>query len=162
MTDNTAIYNKLFSLYIKFGATPEQAKLILSQNMLETNNFTSQLFLTHNNIGGVMYIGQQGATKGTTPPSSEKNPMHYAKFDSIESSALAVWNTVKKAVQNSTDTTTYAAQLKLHGYYAAPEKDYSNLLNIFYKKLNGFKFSNVAVISTTIIVIFAIVFFFSI
>lgn len=105
------LYSYIYNLYRSFGATPAQAELVLSQNMLETANFTSPLFISHNNIGGVAYIGQSGATQGAKQP--EKNSGYYAKFRTVADSARSVWATVYIPLKYSTDSASYAKNLKI-------------------------------------------------
>lgn len=116
-----SIHKDLYNIYTNWGATDKQARLIIAQNMLESDNFNSPLFKKDMNIGGVIYIGQKGATKGSFQPAADGGKP-YAKFTNLVDSALSVWNTVAIPLKYSSDSLTYANNLKNRpdkypGYY---------------------------------------------
>lgn len=91
----------IYDTAISQGFTPTAAKLVVAQSRLETANYTSAVFKLNNNTGGMKFVGQKNATRGSLAPSSERsyscksggacsNSDHYAKFSSVADSAADV------------------------------------------------------------------------
>ncbi|MBN8789431.1 MAG: glucosaminidase domain-containing protein [Terrimonas sp.] len=118
------------------------ALLIVAQAKHESSNFTSKVFLQNNNAFGYKYVGQSGAVQGTAAPASEGG--YYAKYDSVEDSALEVVNWWKRRIRQGVisdwsdinTTETYAAALKKAGYYGDSLSNYTAALKKWFTGLD--------------------------
>lgn len=134
----TAVYNTAVSNEVPATV----ALLIVAQAKHESANFSSKVFKQNNNAFGYKYVGQSNATQGTAAPSSEGD--YYAKYDSIEGSALEVVNWWKRRIKQGvinywSDISTpdsYAAALKKAGYYGDSLANYTAALKKWFTGLS--------------------------
>ncbi|MCC6288105.1 MAG: glucosaminidase domain-containing protein [Chitinophagaceae bacterium] len=134
----TAVYNTA----INNEVSADVALLIVSQARHESANFSSNVFKQNNNAFGYKYVGQSGASQGTAAPSSEGG--YYAKYDSLEDSALEVVNWWKRRIRQGvindwSDIATpdsYALALKKAGYYGDSLANYTAALKTWLKGLD--------------------------
>jgi len=134
--------NKITQKALAGGLPLCVAKLLACQGALESDNFTSHVFLTnHNAFGYKRYVGSE-FQKGAGVTSTEGDP--YADYESFDKSIdeLVAW--IKRRVRKSqfpTDLTKiqtgdqYAHLLKQCGYYGGPEANYAKILNMYLKQL---------------------------
>lgn len=95
----------------------------------ETANFTSNVFLKDNNIGGIKFINnpkvQKNATQGIKSPEGN----YYAHFATRNAGLADLIRIVGKAVEVGGTTKTallrFAENLKKQGYYTAPVDQYA-------------------------------------
>lgn len=134
----SAKYDQLiYDTAVRQGFTPTAAKFVVAQARFESSNYSSNLFKNNNNTGGMKYIGQPLATRGTLAPLGERsqtcqkgggcqNSDHYAKFASVADSASDVigrlYNITKGGVtpqqlKNAKTPEEFAQLLKTRGYY---------------------------------------------
>ena len=136
-----------YDIALELGLSDPQAKLIAAQAAYETANFTSNVFKLNNNPAGIMFINkpyQKNATAGSSFPSNESKTAKYAKFVTIKDGFKDMIRITYPSLIKSTDTTTYAANLKLQKYYTGPQANYTsgllrywNLTKDFVKKKNS-------------------------
>jgi len=109
----------------KVGATNEQLLFMIPQVAWETGHFKSPVSQTDNNLSGIKYYGQSGATKGTPAPKNEGD--NYAHFNSYEDWAkdyLRILNRGKEHPIDATDLQTFASRLKANNYFGDSLENY--------------------------------------
>lgn len=186
---------EIYNIAVQEGFTPVVAKLIVAQARLESANYSSNVFKCNNNMYGMKYVGQPLAVRGTLAPSSEvsknckavgdgcnrigsgdcNNGDFYAKYTSATDSAKDTIERLYKKTRNgigfneinsSTDSTSFANNLKARGYFEITADKYAKNLNsqLFKIKILQFykenkKVINYGVIGGVIIAISAYVYF---
>lgn len=104
--------------------------LVFAQIMHETGGMTSKLANDgSNNLSGIKYVGQSGATRGSASPEGD----YYAKFNSLDDYAKNFADILKNDGINSSikSVDQYAAALKNHGYFTAGLGEYEAGMNSF-------------------------------
>ncbi len=127
------LQQRLFKIYTNAGFSPLTAAFIVLQNILETANFTSNIFKTNNNIGGVTWsanLGAKGYIKGSARPKSEGG--NYVKFLSPELCAEFIAGLYKNRFAPATDSTTishFVDTIKAKGYFTSPAAEYKSFMS---------------------------------
>lgn len=104
--------------------------LVFAQIMHETGGMTSKLANDgSNNLSGIKYVGQSGATRGSASPEGD----YYAKFNSLDDYAKNFASILKNdGIDSSIKTVDqYATALKNHKYFTAPLSEYESAMNSF-------------------------------
>ena len=104
--------------------------LVFAQIMHETGGMTSKLANDgSNNLSGIKYVGQSGATRGSASPEGD----YYAKFNSLDDYAKNFADILKNDGIDSSikSVDQYAAALKNHGYFTAGLGEYEAGMNSF-------------------------------
>lgn len=106
-------------------------------------NHNSQLFRTHNNTGGIKYVGQEGATEGSISP--EGNP--YARFEnliaSMQESARVVSRDAYEGVRTAKNGQE-AMEALWNGDYFTSEGNKSEYAQVLERARQEYENSNVA------------------
>lgn len=129
------------------GATDTFARLVVSQMVHESANFTSNVFKTDNNPLGMKMPSVRKSPyiqrAGTLAPGNEgKTP--YAHFASLADATrdLFHWLRYNKInFQNIRTPENYAQVLKSKGYYGDTQQNYTNALTRFFSQLSGVAFT---------------------
>lgn len=134
--------NKVIQKALAGGLPLCIAKLLACQSALESENYTSHVFLVnHNGFGYKRYVGSP-YQKGGGIISTEGDP--YADYDSFDNSIEELIAWIKRRVRKAqfpSDLTKiqtgdqYAHLLKQCGYYGGPEVTYAKILNMYLKQL---------------------------
>lgn len=104
--------------------------LVFAQIMHETNGMKSGLANDgSNNLSGIKYVGQSGATRGSASPDGD----YYAKFNSLDDYANNFASILKNDGIDSSikSVDQYATALKNHKYFGAPLSAYEAGMNSF-------------------------------
>lgn len=104
--------------------------LVFAQIMHETGGMTSKLANDgSNNLSGIKYVGQSGATRGSASPEGD----YYAKFNSLDDYANNFASILKNDGIDSSikSVDQYATALKNHGYFTAGLSAYEAGMNSF-------------------------------
>ena len=104
--------------------------LVFAQIMHETGGMTSKLANDgSNNLSGIKYVGQSGATKGSASPEGD----NYAKFNSLDDYANNFASILKNDGIDSSikSVDQYATALKNHHYFTAGLDAYEAGMNSF-------------------------------
>ena len=104
--------------------------LVFAQIMHETGGMTSKLANGgSNNLSGIKYVGQSGATRGSASPEGD----YYAKFNSLDDYANNFADILKNdGIDSSIKTVDqYATALRNHKYFTAPLSAYEAGMNSF-------------------------------
>lgn len=104
--------------------------LVFAQIMHETGGMTSKLANDgSNNLSGIKYVGQSGATRGSASPEGD----YYAKFNSLDDYAKNYASILKNDGIDSSikSVDQYATALKNHGYFTAGLSAYEAGMNSF-------------------------------
>jgi uncharacterized FlgJ-related protein len=128
---------KVYKAAIDLDVPKSLALLIVAQSKHETGGYTSNAFHKDNNLFGYKYVGQKIATPGIKSSESD----HYAHYTSVEDSVLELVNWIKRRITegrfpsmcNIKTKEHYASLLKAAGYFGAPQIEYVNGLNHWYK-----------------------------
>lgn len=131
----TTVYNE--------GVPWRAAKLIAAQTMLETANYTSNVFLTDNNVGGMKMPKVRQSPyitgKGLPVPSSEGND-HYAHYSNPIDGAKDMLHLFKYNKVNYDAINTpmdWASWLKSKSYYGSSLSNYAQNLEHHLKAFDG-------------------------
>lgn len=127
--NDQTIYNQVTA----DGIPPTLATLIVAQARHESNNYTSDVFLTCGNAFGYKWVGQSTAD-GPCSGSPEGDPYaYYANGPAQSAHEIAMWiHRRQLAGQFPADLTTittpdqYAQLLKSAGYYGDTVSNYAN------------------------------------
>lgn len=88
-----------------------------------------------NNYGGVVYVGQEGATRGLHQPDGGG---YYANFNTLKDFGNAYAATIKiMGVTKGMSIDAWAQQLKNRGYYGAPVSQYAAGMKTYVAKWNA-------------------------
>lgn len=104
--------------------------LVFAQIMHETGGMTSKLANDgSNNLSGIKYVGQSGATRGSASPEGD----YYAKFNSLDDYANNFASILKNDGIDSSikSVDQYATALKNHSYFTAGLGAYEAGMNSF-------------------------------
>lgn len=104
--------------------------LVFAQIMHETGGMTSKLANDgSNNLSGIKYVGQSGATRGSASPEGD----NYAKYNSLDDYANNFASILKNdGIGSSTKTVDqYATALKNHHYFEDGLSNYEAGMNSF-------------------------------
>lgn len=104
--------------------------LVFAQIMHETGGMTSKLANDgSNNLSGIKYVGQSGATRGSASPEGD----YYAKFNSLDDYAKNFASILKNDGIDSSikSVDQYATALKNHSYFTAGLGEYEAGMNSF-------------------------------
>ncbi|AIZ94634.1 lysin [Lactobacillus phage LfeInf] len=104
--------------------------LVFAQIMHETGGMTSKLANDgSNNLSGIKYVGQSGATRGSASPEGD----YYAKFNSLDDYAKNFASILKNDGIDSSikSVDQYATALKNHSYFTAGLGAYEAGMNSF-------------------------------
>lgn len=104
--------------------------LVFAQIMHETGGMTSKLANDgSNNLSGIKYVGQSGATRGSASPEGD----YYAKFNSLDDYANNYASILKNDGIDSSikSVEQYATALKNHGYFTDGLSAYEAGMNSF-------------------------------
>lgn len=109
--------NYVYASMLARGLSPLAASLATYQTYHETGAYTNNGWNAYKNASGIMYAGQNGATRG---------PNGYAVFasDSKYFDAFRHELTKKNNPAAAVDLADFAARLKKNNYYEANEQDY--------------------------------------
>jgi flagellum-specific peptidoglycan hydrolase FlgJ len=112
------------------GILPATAyRLVVDQARLESNNYTSNVFLTNNNLVGYKYV--EGAEYQDGPGLLSPEGDYYANYDSLENSVHEIsgwWQRRSQAGFNLITLTSidaYATALQTYGWFTSPEPAYA-------------------------------------
>ena len=116
------------------GTLPAQAiPFAIAQNRLESDNYTSDLFLNYNNLNGYKYVAGSQYQSGQGPVSPEGD--NYAAYACLEDSVQeqSAWWARRAAagfdLTTLTTTTAYVAELAAAGWFTSGQTAYLNRLN---------------------------------
>lgn len=104
--------------------------LVFAQIMHETGGMTSKLANDgSNNLSGIKYVGQSGATRGSASPEGD----YYAKYNSLDDYANNFASILKNDGIDSSikSVDQYATALKNHGYFTGGLGAYEAGMNSF-------------------------------
>ena len=114
------------------GAPRNILPIMLAQIALETGHYKN-VGSADNNLSGIKYVGQKGATAGSPAPKNEGKAPYakYASYDDWAKDFLRILTRVGKARPlNASNPTEYAHALALNGYYDPKgEANYTRILN---------------------------------
>lgn len=119
---NNSIQRELFSIYLEHF-NPFISALLVTQNIVESANFTSGVFIKNNNIGGVTWspnLGLKGYQKGTSRPASEGG--FYINFTSYKECAKFIVDLYKRAYYSSLSSISikdFVYSIKNQGLYGS-------------------------------------------
>jgi uncharacterized FlgJ-related protein len=121
------------------GLDNERISWVMGQIAFETGHYKNTGALKDNNLTGIKYFGQSGASAGSPAPANEgKNP--YAHYDSIDSWAkdyLRIMNNVGKyRPLEASSVDEFVTRLKKNGYFGGDLNSYIKgvkQLSTFYK-----------------------------
>lgn len=141
----TAVLSQAATSLLKAGLPKEKLQFVLPQLAFETGHFKSDVLNKDNNLSGITFVGQAGATKGVKMPAADSLTGYYAHFNSVDDWAkdyLRIMNKVGKyRPLEATNIQDFSHRLKLNKYYQADEKTYTNGLisiqNIFKPLFNS-------------------------
>jgi hypothetical protein len=112
------------------GILPATAyRLVVDQARLESNNYTSNVFMTNNNLVGYKYVA--GAEYQDGPGLQSPEGDYYANYDSVENSVHEIsgwWQRRSQAGFNLATLTSidaYATALQTYGWFTSPETAYA-------------------------------------
>lgn len=128
---------RVYRAAIDLDVPKSLALLIVAQSKHETGNYTSNAFHKDNNLFGYKYVGQKLATPGIKSSESDR----YAHYTSIENSVTELVNWIGRRINEGKFPSMckiktqehYASLLKSAGYFGAPQIEYVNGLNRWYK-----------------------------
>lgn len=141
---NEQLQNLVYSKALNSGFSPIMSKLIVAQSLFETAGYTSNVFKTDNNFGGMMYVNSSAyldAIPGLKFPSNESSTARYAHYENQSIGAQAFVNYFKRKVQqgyfkNQYPTIEqYCTELKSFGYFTANLQHYINGVKSVYSKV---------------------------
>jgi flagellum-specific peptidoglycan hydrolase FlgJ len=116
---------------LKAGAPRNILPFMLAQIALETGHYKN-VGSADNNLSGIKYVGQKGATPGSPAPKNEGKAAYakYATYEDWAKDFLRILTRVGKARPlNATTPTEYAHALALNGYYDPKgEANYTRIL----------------------------------
>lgn len=117
LTDVYTQANAVHDALTRAGLPEPAASYALYQAYHETGAFKSPLYLQHNNASGIMFAGQNGATKGTNG---------YAWFATLDDWAHAMQHEATKKANpaGATSLEDYVHRLKANGYFTDTEANY--------------------------------------
>lgn len=98
--------------------------LALSQIAFETGGFKSRILSVDNNLSGIKYVKQAGATQGSLSPEGN----YYAHFGTYNAWAKDYIRIISRGSNppiKATDTTDLAIRLKANGYYTDTVNNYT-------------------------------------
>lgn len=163
MTYDERIYNKA----IADGMPPILATLIVAQCRGESENYTSNVFKTCNNLNGYKWVNQSTAL-GPCIKSPEGD--YYAKYASVEDSVheLTQWIRRRQAAgyfpKDLSTITTAEQYAKLliadpdHHYYGSPLSVYVQMLTSQLLNIGSFVTSNSGAIALIVIISLGIIY----
>jgi hypothetical protein len=109
----------------------------------ETNKFSSNVYKSNNNVGGIIYVGHRlQAAKGTKQPSADSagKIIYYAKYGKVSDSIQHMTEllNVRYQIQKTGlyNIETWAKKLKDKGYFGAPLSTYTNALKYHYNNVS--------------------------
>jgi hypothetical protein len=125
---------EIFNAALSSGLDSTMAKLLVAQAIHETGGFKSRLYRRGNNAFGMMVSKKDTLKVGSM--AAEGRP-GYAKYESLEESTKAVIGllTRKGCSFKFKSPHQYASWLKSVRYYEDSVSNYSNALNVHYKKV---------------------------
>ena len=134
------------NIFKKLGVEDRIISYIIPQLILESDWFTSPVFLANNNPGGVTwnnwYTNRPGASKGSARPPREGG--NYVKFDTLENAGKDIVRILSRKPGEPIKALTiddYAVGLAKNGYYdqrlTKPE-NYTKTLKSIYNTLNQY------------------------
>jgi len=152
MSNEQLVYNAGIDL----GMPDVVARLLVAQAKHESADFTSTVFKVNNNAFGYKYVGQSGAWKGSKAPANEGG--YYAAYTSVYDSAKEVvrwWQRrIKEGKVSGWDaiaaTDSYAAALKVNGYYGDSLSNYTLALG---RWLGTVSVGNVALVASPLLLL---------
>lgn len=132
MGKNNALNNLLVKKFVSLGARSDIADFAAAQAMYESAHGSSNLAKTHNNLSGIKYVGQKGATPGAVSPEGNR----YAKYASMNNWATDFVRILKfnpgRPWYDAKDLADYAARLKANGYFTdSLDRYYKNLASVY-------------------------------
>lgn len=120
------------------GVSKEKLPWLMAQLAFETAHFASAEALIDNNLSGIKYYGQKGATKGAQAPAGEgsyysgdgSNKVdyyaHYNNYDEWAKDYLRILKTVGKVRPLEANTVEdFVYRLKQNQYFSGPLADYT-------------------------------------
>lgn len=131
----SSIQKQVYDGFREMGINPILSKMAVAQTMHETNNYTSNVFVKNNNLGGMKFTGRppQSPLVGTVAPrnewGSQTKPQYYAKYATVKDSAKdqARWYINRIASFNGvTNVITFAQALKNLHYYTDTVTNYAS------------------------------------
>jgi len=140
-------HSTVYRTALSEGASDTFARIVLSQMVHESANFTSNVFKQNNNPLGMKVPSVRKSPyilgAGTNAPANEgKTP--YARFASLADATrdLFHWLRFNKIdFKNISTPDQYAAVLKQKGYYGDTQKNYTNALTRFFSQLSDVAFT---------------------
>ena len=118
------------SSLVRAGATTPVLSYMLAQIALETGHFKSVPSLQDNNLSGIKYFGQTGATQGVPAPNKNGDNGYYAHYNSYDDWAndyMRILSSVGTANPlEATNAYDFAAALKQNRYFQSDLNTYAN------------------------------------
>jgi flagellum-specific peptidoglycan hydrolase FlgJ len=111
----------LLSAGMSIGFLP----LALAQIAFETGGFNSRILSVDNNLSGIKYVRQAGATQGSMSPEGN-NYAHFANYTAWATDYIRIISRGSNPPIQQTDTASLANALKANGYYTDSVGNYAN------------------------------------
>lgn len=148
------------------GASDTFAKIVLSQFVHESGNFTSNVFRKNNNPLGMKVPSKRKSPyilgAGTSAPTNEGSTP-YARFASLADATRDLFHWLR---YNKIDFSKiyspaeYASILKSKGYYGDTEANYSNALSRFFNQFRNATFPGGGIAIVIFLVVAITLFYF--
>ena len=111
-----------------YGYPQTLLPVLLAQVAHETVGFTSVIAITDNNLSGIKFVGQAGATKGRLSPEGN----YYAKYNSSTLWAKDYLRILSRGGENApihaTDSTDFVNRLKDNRYFTDSLENYQRAI----------------------------------
>lgn len=136
------IVSRLKTELEQYGVTEPLRSFIVTQAILETGKFTSNLFKNDNNCGGmkIPFKRKSKWIKGTADTRTPVNETgQYAKYDTIGDSVKDIYDLLKysnKEADKIKYLFSYAAQLQKMKYYSGSPINYYNILTKYFNHVH--------------------------
>lgn len=121
---------------LSLGYSETLARLMIAQAKVESNNFTSHLFLATNNAYGYKCVQGSKFQSGCKVKSPEGD--YYASYRSLQDSTLEILYWLKRReregkfiIKDLTTATKYATAIKKGGFFGGTTEAYSRLMNLY-------------------------------
>lgn len=108
------------------GLNPAKLTWVMAQLAFETAHFASTVALVDNNLSGIKYYKQKGATRGTKAPANEGDYYaHYNNYNEWARDYLRILNTVgKQRPLDAASPEDFVRKLKENNYFSGNLTNY--------------------------------------
>ena len=116
-------------VFIDNNISPVMVDILIAQARHETGNFTSSLFVNHNNLWGMQHPRTRHTTSTGPLATADGGRKGYAHYESIEDSARDMVLYLKaRRIPDYTTVAPYVKHLKRKGYFEDSLKKYTRSL----------------------------------